>query len=246
MRITVIVPLSRPELWPNVLHLFRQQTYFDKRLWVVFNGRALGATALAQGVADRLLTSRPNCAIARNTALSELRAEGGGYFALWDDDDYYGPGYLSDVASDAARAEVTGKQTHFVSYAERYLFFYYPERASRMTRAAQGGTLAGRAEDALDFPEMRRGEDLAWCEQMRAKGARIYNRGLYHYRYCLGGDAAHAHATGVQSVTSVIYRLGRGSYIGAVEDRIVDGILPVPHGRPVLPHHPFEPEVSDI
>jgi hypothetical protein len=238
VRITVIVPLSRPEFWPVVAQLFLRQDYSQKRLWIVFNGRALGHEQKAQGVADRVLTSSPSAAAARNTALHELRAEGG-YYALWDDDDYYAPGYLSEVNRCASRAEVTGKQTHFVSYGE-HLFHFFPERAERLTRSAQGGTLTGYAEDAEDFPQMRRGEDLKWCELMRAKGARIYSRDIFHYRYCLSADPAHRHVTSQKSATDVIYRMGRGRYIGPVDDRIVEGVLPVPAGVAVSPHQRFE------
>jgi hypothetical protein len=211
-------------------------------LWIVENGPALGALRQQGLHADRVLTSGAACALARNVALDELRARGGGYWSSWDDDDDYFPEYLSEIAQCAERADVTGKEPHFVSYDNEHLFFFHRDRDHRFAQSAQGGTLSGWSETALPFPQFQVGEDLRWCEAMRQAGCRIYNRGIHHYIYRRTNKGKHHHATGRQSIAAMIYSQGHGYYLGRVDGRIVTGELPLPLGQPVKPHCRFVPQ----
>jgi len=237
--ITVIVPLSRPELAEHVVDQFARQSHPDKRLWIVENGRGIGAMQRQMLWADRVLSSGQAASLARNTALDELKRSGGGYWCSWDDDDEYLPKYLSEVAACSSRAEVTGKEPHFVSYDDEHLFFFHAGRDSRFTERCQGGTLSGWAETALPFPQLRLGEDLRWCEAMRKVGARIWSRGIHHYLYRRRSAGPHQHATGRQTIEMMIYTQGRGMYLGPVDPRVISGALPLPEGRPVRPHERF-------
>ena len=237
MQITVIAPLSRPERAARVVEQFAAQRYADKRLWIVENGTGIGALRTQGLSADRVLTSGRAASLARNTALDELKRNGGGYWSSWDDDDEYLPDYLSEVCECSTRAEVTGKEPHFVSYDDEHLFFFHAGREQRFTERCQGGTLSGWAENALPFPDLRLAEDLRWCEAMRKAGARIWSRGIHHYIY--RRTSTGTHATGQQSIELMIYTQGRGLYLGPVDRAIVSGERPMPEGRAVQPHQRF-------
>lgn len=187
--IWVIVPFSRPEHASRVLANFARQRFAGKRLIVVGNGACGAAGSLSIGGAH-WITSAAHPAHARNEALAFIRKRGGGFFSLMDDDDWYGPGYLDEVAGYARSADVVGKRQHFVSLGEgltdpapQLLLCYRRYAESDPAPWLTGGAISGWAETAVDFPVVRGTEDLAWCDRMIAQGARLRGLSIYHYLY---------------------------------------------------------------
>lgn len=178
MKITVVVPVSRPENIQATVENFLRQRYPDKRLMLVLNGPALDAEVPA-GVMRR--TSAAHQSAARNVALRELRDEDA-FVAFCDDDDYYGPGYLEELARFAKRGRITGKYPHWILFS-RGLVLCNRGRASRRTDWVRGGTVAGFARDIPDWPEVLVGEELLLCESFRATGGEVYSLGLGHTVY---------------------------------------------------------------
>jgi hypothetical protein len=237
--VTVIVPFSRPEYALRTLQNFERQLYPDKRLWIVENGPAIGTWARLSLPADRVLTSRAHQSHARNVGLNELRSTGGGYWAGFDDDDWYGAEYLTEIAAQADKANVVGKRQHFIGIDDRYLFLFLDHLQSRYTIALTGGALAAWSEESVDFPIQRVAEDIGWCSLMRRAGARIYNTSAYHYLYrrCTDGH----HTSGAQSIDRLIYQHGRGNYLGLLSHRVVSGEREPELRVPVQPYQHFDP-----
>lgn len=187
----MIVPFSRPEHWQRVAQNFERQRFPGKKLIVVVNGPAHGSLASVRAAGVTFLSSGPHQSLAKNTALAFIREQGGGFFATMDDDDWYGPSYLDEIAGYAKSYDVLGKQWHFVSLSEGStdpaepptLICSGDRYASRETGWLTGGTLSGWAERALDFPVLSSGEDTRWCELMARRGARIFGLSPYHYLY---------------------------------------------------------------
>jgi hypothetical protein len=180
--IWVVVPFSRPDMLGNVLSNACRQTVPFK-LVLVENGPAVG-TCKRHGVApELLLTSEAHQAVAKNTALAEIRKRGGGLVALWDDDDYYGSGFLAELAASKRRATVVGKRIHLVEFADG-LYLFDRERADQASTWLHGPTVMAEAADMLDFPLLRVSEDAKWCQAMRAAGATLWatSTGEYVYR----------------------------------------------------------------
>lgn len=186
--IWVVVPFSRPENYLRVMENFHRQRFIGKRLLVVENGAAVGAFH-SPSVA-LVIQSREHQSVAKNEALAFIRKHGGGYFAIMDDDDWYGPGYLDEIAGYAKAYDALGKQWHFVSLGEG-LGDSAPQLLCCNRRYADldpatwftGGTISGWSETAEDFRVMPDSEDITWCEGMRDKGARLRALSIYHYLY---------------------------------------------------------------
>jgi glycosyltransferase involved in cell wall biosynthesis len=223
--ITVIVPFSRPSQVGHVVACFARQRYQDKRLVVVENGAAVGQWTLP---ADAVLTASSGPAEARNVGLDYVRQHGGGGFAMFDDDDYYGPGYLEEVAQALCKgADVVGKAALFV-------------RVQAGLRAVLGGpehmwcrslfpgcTLAGWADTACEFPDRRVGEDSAWLLAMIAQGAQMWAGSRFGFCYDRSG-VDHA----LQVEDDVLLRCwARGNAkaydFGDWDPGVVDGVMDV-------------------
>lgn len=183
-----IVPLHRPADLPNVIANARRQSV-DFRLCVVENGDALGACKRAGFWPDSLLRSAPHQSAARNTALEWIRSHGGGFFFTMDADDWYGPSYLAELLKHRRKANVVGKRRHLI-LLRNGLHLFDARSASKPTDILHGACLAGRAEEAVPFPDLAVGEDSEWCRAMAAEGATLFATSARNYIYVRTG-AAH-------------------------------------------------------
>lgn len=186
--IHVIVPFSRPEHYERTLENFRRQRFPGKILYLVENGAALG-TAEREGLTGAtVLASEAHPSSAKNVALEYIRRAGGGFFTTFDDDDWYGPGYLDELAGHAKSATVVGKLWHFVSFnegvpgAEPELILSNRIYANRTAHWLTGGTISGFAEEACLYPKTP-AEDVYYCKKMEDLGGTIRCLSLYHYLY---------------------------------------------------------------
>lgn len=177
-----IVPLHRRADLPNVLaNLYRQQHKMN--VCVVENGGAIGACKQMSTGADFLvLNSTEHQSVARNVALEAIRHRGGGFFFTLDADDWYGPGYLSELLANRHKADFVGKRRHLVLLPDG-LYLFDARSANRPTKWLHGACIAGQAEDAIDFPIVRVGEEQLWAEELRKRGYTFYATSARNYVY---------------------------------------------------------------
>jgi hypothetical protein len=179
--IWVVVPFSRPHMLSNVLGNACRQTVPFK-LCIVENGPAVG-TCKQHGITPALLlTSEAHQAIAKNTAIAEIRKRGGGQVALWDDDDCYGSGFLAELEANRRRATVVGKRIHLVELADG-LYLFDHEGANQLSTWLHGPTVMAEASDMLDFPVVSPSDDPLWCKAMRDAGATMWATSVGEYVY---------------------------------------------------------------
>jgi len=195
----VVVPFSRPHYFDNVWRNFERQRFPGKRLLIAANGLGSGAESMWRDLGADFIATRDHQSTAKNEALAFIRKHGGGCFSIMDDDDWYGPGYLDEVAGYAKDYEALGKQWHFVSLGEgdpgEVTFVCANRRYANLDPASwfTGGTISGWAETAKDFPVVAEGEDIQWCHAMKRQGARLRGLSIYHYLYRRSyGGAKHA------------------------------------------------------
>ena len=185
--ITVVAPHARPAFAQNLLEAYRRQREnVECRLVVVENGAALGQfPETARGERVTVLQSEPHQADAMNVALAWLRKNGGGAWARFDDDDYYGSGYLRDVEATLLRtgADVVGKPWSFVMFDDGLWRFSLGRNEQWADGFGfTGGTLAAPSADVVDFAR-RLDDDLQFCRDMRERGARLWSGCRWHYCY---------------------------------------------------------------
>jgi hypothetical protein len=174
--ITVIAPHARPEFSANLLANFRRQRGVEAQLLVVENGEAVGAVAAEDA---SVICSASHQADAMNAGLAWLRANGGGAWARWDDDDRYSPDYLAEVERELVTHEVVGKTWGFVLFDDGLYRFGGIENGHAEMLA--GGTLAARTADVAPFKRFN-DDDVHWCRDMRASGVELWAGP--HQGYC--------------------------------------------------------------
>jgi hypothetical protein len=108
------------------------------------------------------------------------------YVAKFDDDDLYGPGYVSDSlrAHTYAGAGVVGKHTYyaFVAAAERTVL-RFPTNEFRYTGTLAGGTLVidrDRTGD-LRFDDVSLGEDRSFLAACHRRGVCTFSADRFNY-----------------------------------------------------------------
>ena len=175
MRITVVVAFSRPQNRERVLENFRRQRYRNKRLIVVENGAAVGQWWPAEVGA---ITTARGPSPARNAGLAWVRENGGGPVSFWDDDDYYGPGYLDEVAALLRPGSVVVKFFRYVRWDDGLHYCLAAEPAYPTC----GATLSGFAEELPDWPEVKH-EDMMYAPLLLARGLTIRTSGPRFFVY---------------------------------------------------------------
>lgn len=237
----VIVPFSRPENIDLVLSNFNRQKFPFKKLVLVENGAAVGTTSHHQlSMSGALvLTSERHQSIAKNTALQEIKKLGGGFTVVMDDDDWYGPHFLTEACGYARTYDVIGKNRHFVSM-DGNLWLCHREASNRKTDWLTGGTIACWAESCPDYPMLRHGEDARFCLTAARLGMSVYGTDVYHYLYRRSSITTHAWRISKQQLRS--YEASARALDLGVEDPSivtgelldVDGSVLVPDSVPTL------------
>lgn len=172
--VAMVLVTMRPELLQACLQRFRRDTYANKELIVVLHGEHELSSARAlvlPGERIRIMQvgRERSLGACLNQAIDESGAE---YWAKIDDDDLYGPEYLSDVMASRLFSDfhIAGKPPVFAYLEAEDSLYHDPEWASlsqvwhapgeASAALVAGGTLVGR-RDLLDrglrFSEKRRG-----------------------------------------------------------------------------------------
>ncbi|MBM6403510.1 glycosyltransferase [Phycicoccus sp. CSK15P-2] len=197
--VSALVSTNRPHQVEHVLRQLAAQQEVDLQVLVLGHGFELddGVPALAAelGIAD-LVRLHAAASDPLGTCLNALvDAADGEVVAKIDDDDLYGPQYLSDqlYALDYSGAEVVGKQAHHM-YLESLgaTILRFPEREHRYTDLVMGPTIVTPRAVALasPFAEVTRGEDTGFLRRIVAEGGRVYSAdrfGFVQVRRCAGG-----------------------------------------------------------
>jgi hypothetical protein len=188
----VIVPFSRPQFFDNLVLNFKRQNFPNKKLILVENGDAIGTCKERGFEPDVLLTSGSHQATAKNEGLGYIRKHGYGFWATFDDDDYYGPNYLSEMIGYSDKAEIIGKGDFFVRMAGGTLRSFEGIGTLEYTNFIHGPTICSWAELCMDFPNTGQiGEDCSLVQRMIEEGARVWASSKYNFIFHRYPDENH-------------------------------------------------------
>jgi glycosyltransferase involved in cell wall biosynthesis len=228
--VIVIAALSRPERVPDVMGAFFRQDYSGTRhLLMVENGRAIGSVPAADGVS--VIRSPASSGEARNHGLAWARGVGGAAWAFFDDDDYYGPGYLTEQISalTTTGANVVGKAWQYVMYPDGLYRIQSPRENCWDEIGLTGGSLCGLSPFGLPEFEVRSDDDLAWCSAVRSAGMRTWATSRYNYCYDRSRPGPRVQVDGPAISRRAMSGDGVCSdYFGLVPHSVVDDRLAVP------------------
>lgn len=228
MRLNVIVPLSRPSMVGNVRANFERQRFQNKRLVVVQNGPGLSACQHAGFQPDVLIEiGKAHQSAAKNTALEYLRGLGERYFATFDDDDYYGPGYLDDIAEGFSNGyEVSGKSAIYIRFADNRMLFAIQNGESCKAANLNGPTISGVITNDMPlFDEIRWGEDNAWLEKVAVMGGRFWSSSRNNFCWMRRGDThGHTYRVTDAGLENELRAMGPVYDCGEFKPSVVDGV----------------------
>jgi hypothetical protein len=110
-----------------------------------------------------------------------------------DDDDHYGPNYLSDQlhALSYSGADVVGKQAHYMHLeTSNAAILRFAAREHRFTDFIMGPTIMGRRDVFTDHPfeHVTVGEDTGFLRAAHAAGRIIYSADRFNYFQVRTGD----------------------------------------------------------
>jgi hypothetical protein len=114
------------------------------------------------------------------------------FIAKFDDDDWYGAGYLADAlrAHAHAGAGVVGKHSYYADVAGRGRFLRFPGNEFRYSSTLAGGTLVIDRDrtGGLEFEDRSLGEDRAFLAACHRRGVSTYSADRFCFVQRRGGD----------------------------------------------------------
>lgn len=189
--VSALVPTIRPHQLDSLFATIARQRNVDVELVLLTHGFELEPGRLEElqtthGVAKvKLLTA------GRGVSLGEClnrcaAAATGEVVAKMDDDDHYGPHYLSDQlhALHYSGADIVGKQAHYMHLrTSNATVLRFGHREHRYTDFVMGPTITARRSLLLElpFPALGLGEDTGFLRQAAAAGKRIYSSDRFNY-----------------------------------------------------------------
>lgn len=186
MNLAVICPLGRDNA-AIVERNFERQSFADARLVVVENGPGLGSCERHGLKPWRVLTSGRHQSLAKNAGLECLLEDGWAtHWTTFDDDDWYGPAYLQEVADAfSAGHQAVCKSNSFMRLDDGRLLFQSMLGENCVVPGGQGPTLGSRLwSDMPRFSDAQRwGEDWQWCVDLDALGMQFWATSRHHFCY---------------------------------------------------------------
>lgn len=205
-----IVPFSRPKFLENVIKNFNQQRYKNKKLIVVENGKAVGCCEKNGFKPDVLLKSDPHQSYARNEVINWVKSNGGGMCANFDDDDYYGPNYLSEIMENKNKADIIGKYDFFIRTTAGNFRLFEGFASNCYNNIIHGATLACMAEIMPEYKNTGKwGEDWDLINRMQESGKTTYTTSKYNFMIRRFPNSHTWSITDDQLVKTIYFGLGK-------------------------------------
>lgn len=190
--VSAISATRRPTHLVTMVENIERQTWPRKELVVAINqGGELSrsqvletAEQVAPGLAVTVVELHAQDSLGR--CLNEaIGASAGAVFAKMDDDDHYGPDFLTDSlhALNYSRAECVGKERHFVYFKEEGTVWLTRGRQEDYTTFVIGPTIVAHRHifPTCMFADRGIGEDTAFLNQISNHGGLIYAHNPYNY-----------------------------------------------------------------
>lgn len=189
--VSALVPTIRPHQLENIFRTLASQKEVEVELVLLSHGFDLDMPQVRDlqavyGLQNIQLLSAP-----RDVTLGEclnrcVEAASGEVVAKMDDDDHYGPRYLSDQlhALSYSQAQIVGKQAHYVHLAgSRATILRNAEREHRYTDFVMGPTITTHRRTAREnpFPALGLGEDTTFLRAAVQRGLRIYSADRFNF-----------------------------------------------------------------
>jgi hypothetical protein len=189
--VSALVPTIRPQQLDNVFSSLAGQHGVDPQLVLLTHGFRLPAERLAELSEKYGLQNVVLLDASREVSLGEClnrcaAAASGQVLTKMDDDDHYGPHYLSDQlhALSYSGADIVGKQAHYMHLeTSNAAILRFAAREHRFTDFVMGPTIMANRDVFTDhpFPHVAVGEDTGFLRAAHSAGRVIYSADRFNY-----------------------------------------------------------------
>ena len=196
--VTIISSTIRPSLVERVVEQASRQKDVKVQLALLTHGfdadqQRMHSLAAAAGIDLKLIAGRPEATLGENLNQLVDQADGD-IIAKFDDDDYYGPHYLSDAlyALEFSRAQLVGKQARYMRLESLdATVLMSEEREHRFTDLIAGPTMIGPRSTftQVPFEKRTRGEDTSFQRALLNSGGSIYSADRFNFVQYRNGSA---------------------------------------------------------
>ncbi|RCK69137.1 glycosyltransferase family 2 protein [Desertihabitans brevis] len=189
--VSAVVPTMRPHQLEHVLATIGAQRHPSVELVLVTHGFTPDEGDLRRWRAERgvehLVVRHADASLTLGACLRlGVAAAAGDLVAKMDDDNHYGPHYLSDLVAHARQtgAETVGKGAHYVHLTgPRATMLRFADRELAWSPFVQGGTLLTPREVLADVPfaDVPRAVDTTFLEALRRQGGRVWSADRFSF-----------------------------------------------------------------
>lgn len=208
--ISAVVPTNRTHELDNVFGNLGRQDHPATELVLVLHGLETDDADLRRRASEagvqELQIVHADASLTLGACMNlGVDAAGGQYIAKMDDDNIYGPRYLSDLlaAFGYTDAGIVGKWAHYVWLRSTgAVVLRYPDSEHRYERRIQGGSMLFAGDVARDvrFSDIPRAVDSDILDRSMEQGVRVYSGDRYNY-VSVRGDDRHSHTWTVTDST---------------------------------------------
>lgn len=197
--ISVILATNRPQSFDNIFANYERQLWKEKELIIILNDDTMDLKTW-----EKKANSYGNVSVFQlpeETPLGDCLNFGVDkakytYIAKMDDDDYYGPGYLTEAITTLKQynADVVGKRTCFMYLIhEKELRLRFPGREGREVDILQGATIftTKKMLQLIPFGKKNLGECLHFLKRCKKKGFKIYSSSCYNFAILRNHPQSH-------------------------------------------------------
>jgi spore maturation protein CgeB len=189
--VSALVSTIRPWQLDHVFRTVASQRGVDVELVLLTHGFEVPAAELDRLRKAHAVDHVTMLSAGKDRSLGEclnqcVSAASGDVHTKMDDDDFYGPEYLSDQlhALDYSGADVVGKQAHYMYLeASNATLLRFPDWEHRYTRTVMGPTIMASAGTfrSTPFAALGSGEDSRFLRDAVANGLTVYSSDRFNY-----------------------------------------------------------------
>ncbi len=189
--VSVITCTNKKHTLNNIISNFNRQDYGKKELIIIINNDNIDLNSWLEEVKQNenirifKLSQKTSLGKCLNYGVEKSKHE---IIAKFDDDDYYGPRYLSDTIKyfNIIGVKVLVKAANFVYFVnKKTLAIRTPREENRFVSFGNGSTIVFKKQifDKVRFRDLSIAEDVHFCQDCIKNNIRIYSTNKYHHVY---------------------------------------------------------------
>lgn len=189
--VSIITCTNQKNFFQNIIDNYDRQDIKNKELIIIINSDRINQSEWEEKIKSykdiRIYKKDEKTSLGKclNFGVSVAKYD---YIAKFDDDDYYGPKYLSDTtkAFIMTGAGLVGKGATFVYFRKNSLLaIRTPNQEKRFVRFVNGSTFVFKKKifNRVKFSDISIAEDVQFCHDCISKGIKIYSTNKYHHVY---------------------------------------------------------------